>query len=257
MAINLLVVDALNLIRRVYAAQPGEDRPERASSSLTASVQSLERALRECRPSHAACVFEGQGRSWRHQLYADYKAGHSPMPEALRQQLPAFKEEFDKHGVSSFDLPTLEADDVIATLATKVGLRGGGTVILSTDKVFLQLLSANVRVRDHFGRRELDRAFVVNKFGVPPEQLVDLLALAGDSTNNIPGVPGIGPKTAAKLVTEFGTLEKILSAAPTIAGKVGERLRAHAEEARLSWSLVRLRVDLELGLNLRSLRYGG
>jgi len=255
MEINFLLVDALNLIRRVYAAQPGDDGPERAKDALTTSVRSLQRALRECQPTHAVCVFDSHEPGWRHQLYAGYKAGRSPMPETLQSSLTLFKDAFGEIGVSSLIFPALEADDVIATLAKKVALRGGNVIILSTDKMFLQLLSDHITVRDHFNKRDMDRTFVMEKYHVHPEQFVDFLALSGDNTNNITGVPTVGPKTAARLLTEFGDLDNILSAARNISGKLGEMLLVHIEEANISQSLVRLRVDFELGLNLKSFRY--
>lgn len=257
MSINFLLVDALNLIRRVYAAQPGDDGPERVESALTSSVHSLQRALRECRPTHAACVFEGEGLSWRHRAYPEYKAGRSPMPGALQSGLTEFKEAFLKVDVPSLCREALEADDVIATLAVKVALRKGRVVILSTDKMFLQLLTENIAVRDHFQHRNVDPSHVRKKFGVLPDQFVDFLALAGDSTNNIKGVPGIGPKRAAALLEEHGSLDNILSRLETISGKPGETLGRHVEEVRRAQSLVRLKTDLELGLNLQSFRYGG
>lgn len=257
MSINFLLVDALNLIRRVYAAQPGEDGPERVESALTSCAHSLQRALRECGPSHAVCVFEGEGLSWRHGLYTEYKAGRPPMPEALQSGLTDFKESFSKLGVSSFCRPALEADDVIATLAVKVALRKGHVVILSTDKMFLQLLSHRISVRDHFQHRNLDPVHVEEKFGVSPERFVDFLALAGDSTNNIKGVPGIGPKRAAGLLNEFGSLDRILSEQEAIPGKPGRNIGMHVEDVRRAQTLVRLKADLELGLNLKDLRYRG
>lgn len=255
MGINFLLVDALNLIRRVYAAQPGDDGPRRARGALTATVQSLQRALRECRPTHAVCVFDAQEPGWRHKLYPDYKAGRTPMPEALQSILKTFEEAFLKIGVSSLAFPALEADDIIATLAVKVALRKGKVIILSTDKIFLQLLSAQIKVRDHFNKRDIDHAYVVEKFGVKPEQFVDFLALSGDSTNNIQGVPSVGRKTASGLLFELGDLDNILSVAGVMKGKTGEMLREHAEEARVARTLVRLRDDLEFGSNLKSFRY--
>ena len=276
MPIRLLLVDALNLVRRVYAAQPGDDGPAKAEGAKVSCVQSLRRALNECRPSHAIIVFEGPEPSWRHLLFRDYKHGHAPMPEALREALPAYREAFAAAGVSSFELPKVEADDVVGTLAVKVAGAGGHAVILSTDKIFLQLLSDRIVVRDHFKQQDLDRAYVVERFGVPPEQLIDLLALAGDSTNGIPGVPGVGVKTAAKLIAEHGSLEAILAAAdpgaanpaaadpasasettpaPSFTPKLRERLIDHAEDARLARSLVTLQTDLALGINLQELRY--
>jgi 5'-3' exonuclease len=297
MPIRLLLVDALNLVRRVYAAQPGDDGPAKAEGAKVSCVQSLRRALNECRPSHAIIVFEGSEPGWRHLLFRDYKHGHAPMPEALREVLPAYREAFAAAGVTSFELPRVEADDVVGTLAVKVAEAGGRAVILSTDKIFLQLLSDRIVVRDHFKQQDLDRAYVVERFGVPPEQLIDLLALAGDSTNGIPGVPGTGVKTAAKLIAEHGSLEAILAAAdpgadspaaadpaaasptaadpaaagaaadpastsvtvpaPPLTPKLRERLVDHAEDARLAQSLVTLQTNLDLGINLKDLRYRG
>lgn len=253
--IRLLLVDALNLIRRVYAAQPGPDGPERAEAARDASVQSLDRALRESSPTHAVCVFDGEGTSWRHDLFADYKAGHDPMPEALAEALAGYRQAFLEIGVASLCLPRLEADDVIATAATKAAAAGADALVLSTDRGFLQLLPAGVRLRDHFRRADLDAPYVAKKFGVRPEQLGDSLALAGDHGNGIPGVPGIGPKSAARLLGRFETLERVLESAGEVQGKLGERLREHADAVRLYRRLVGLKTDLDLGTNLSELRY--
>ncbi|MBW2675217.1 MAG: hypothetical protein JRD89_17705, partial [Deltaproteobacteria bacterium] len=150
-----------------------------------------------------------------------------------------------------------EADDVIATLAGKVAKRGGDAIILSTDRLFLQLVSDLVMVRDHFQRVDMDGRYIQGKLHARPDQVVDLFALAGYATNNIPGVPGVGIKTAARLLGELENLDTILSVAHTIKGKLGEALYRHAEEARLSQSLVRLKDTVELGLNLKSFRYTG
>jgi protein Xni len=179
------------------------------------------------------------------------------MPEALKASLPHFEEAFLEQGIASLSFPGLEADDVIATLASKVASRGSAVVILSTDKAFLQLLSDRIQVRDHFQQRLLDRAFVIDKYGVEPEQFVDFLALTGESTNNIQGVPGIGRKTAATLLRQYGTLDQVCCASGAIKGKLGESLRKHTEDVRMSQTLVCLRKDLELGLNLKSFRLRG
>jgi 5'-3' exonuclease len=183
------------------------------------------------------------------------------MPQPLAEALPAYRAAFDDIGVSSFELPKVEADDVVGTLAVKIAAAGGSAVILSTDKIFLQLLSDRIFVRDHFKPADLDRAYVAKRFGVTPETFVDFLALCGDSTNSIAGVPGIGAKTAAKLINEFETLDVLLDAALDPDGERGsltprmrDKLEDHAEDARLAQSLVRLQTDLDLGLNLSTLR---
>ncbi|MDH3746034.1 MAG: flap endonuclease Xni [Acidobacteriota bacterium] len=269
---TLLLVDALNLIRRIHAAHPGEDGPDRVAGAQASSVQSLRRALRESAPTHAVCVFDGvdhgggDGKSWRHELYPGYKAGRAAMPEALGSALEGFRLAFRDIGVASLSIPTFEADDVIATAAYKATSAGASAVILSTDKSFLQLLPAGVRVRDHFRRIDFDSDHVEKRFGVRPEQFADFLALAGDRGNGILGVPGIGEKTAAKLLDRFDTLDSILDSVagrptdPTplpepLEGRLGERLRDHADTARLCRKLVGLRTDLELGTNLSELRY--
>jgi len=189
-------------------------------------------------------------------LYRDYKINHSPMPSVLADALPSYRDAFAELGVTSFELPKLEADDVIGTLAVKIAGGGGQAVILSTDKIFLQLLSEQIVVRDHFKPADLDRAYVATRFGATPETFVDFLSLSGDSTNSITGVPGIGPKTAARLIDEFGSLEEILAAAApggehgSLTQKLCDKLEDHADDARLAQSLVRLQTNLDLGLNL-------
>jgi protein Xni len=254
--IVFLIVDGLNLIRRVYAGTPGPagDGPEHFEAALNATVQSLRRALTETSPTHAVVVFDSEGPTWRHELYPEYKAGRKPMPEELRDGLGRYRQAFSDVGVSSVSKPGVEADDIAATLATAVASRGGKAIILSTDTAFCQLLSEGITVRDHFDKRELDEAYVRKKFGVGPADLVDLWALAGSATTHVPGVPGAGVKTAARLLAEHGNLERVLEAASGMKGKLGEALREHGDVARLSQTLARLRTDLELGWNLKSFR---
>ena len=166
----MLLIDALNLIRRVYAAQPGEDGPERAEGARASSVQSLRRALRRCSPTHAACVFDGGGKSWRHELDPGYKLGHAPMPEALREALDGYREAFRRIGVVSLGYPGLEADDVIATIAVKTAAAGAEVIVLSTDKIFGELLASGVRVRDHFRDREIDATAVIPASNAPSSE---------------------------------------------------------------------------------------
>lgn len=254
MGIRFLIVDALNLVRRVYAATPEDAEPRHTEAARDASIQSLRRALRDQSPSHAVAVFDGEGNTWRHELYDEYKAGRKPMPESLRSALPSYRDAFSELGVSSVSKPRFEADDVVATLATKVADSGGTAIILSTDKVYCQLASERILLRDHFQKLDMDRGYAQKKFGVPPEQLAELWALAGSATTHIPGVPGIGVKTAARLLEEHGSLDRVLKAADSMSGKLGENLRREAALARLSRELAALRCDLELGWNLKSFR---
>jgi len=250
----VLLIDALNLIRRVDAARRNHAGSP-AGSSVDACAQSLTRAVNECAPTHAVCVFEGTGTSFRTELYPGYKAGRSPMPSDLQRDIPAIKQAFLNMGIASVEKDCVEADDVIATLASKIEAARGCAVILSTDKVFLQLLSDSIRVRDHFARHYLDHAYVRDKFQVESAQMADLLALAGDPTNNIPGVPSVGRKTAARLLHDYSSLENVLAHAPQIKGPAGKAIREHGSDALLFLQLTRLKKDIDLGLNLRSFRY--
>ena len=255
MKITFLLVDALNLIRRIYAAHPGDEGPEHTKGALESTIHSLQRALRETEPTHAACIFDSHEKSWRHDLLPTYKEGRSPMPDELKNSLSDFKFSFLEMGITSLTFPNIEADDIIATLAHKTAQKNGCAIILSTDKSFLQLLSDNISVRDHFNKRNLDKEYVKEKFSVEPEQLMDLFALAGDSTNHIPGIPKVGLKTAAKLLNQHQTLENIISRADTIEGKLGGNIRSNTHQAALSKKLVCLQTDISMGINLKTLRY--
>ncbi len=249
---NVLLIDAMNLIRRIYEARP-HDEEHIDDEVFSSSGQSLFRALNRHLPTHACAVFDSQDKTWRHELFPAYKANRSPSPQALINALPEFESVFDKLGVKSICIRHYEADDVIATLARGLTAKQGKVIILSTDKNFLQLLDSNIKVYDHFNDREYDRQWVQDKYGVSHSQLVDYWALSGDSTNNIKGVSKVGPKTAQKLIAEFGSLEALFKSPP--AGALGQRLLAQQVDAEDARELVRLKTNVALGINLRELRY--
>ncbi|MBY5992761.1 flap endonuclease Xni [Ferrimonas balearica] len=249
---KLLLIDGLNLVRRLHAAVPGEAAEDLKRRCLGA----LDKALRQHKPSHAILVWDGgHERSWRRALYPEYKAHRKPMPEDLAKALPLLDDGFAQQGVRSVKQADLEADDLIATLASKVADAGGEVVILSTDKGFGQLLGAGIGQWDHFEGHWIDAELLAAKLGVPQPRLLDYWALAGDSGNGIPGVPGVGKKTAQDLVARFDSL-KAMFAEDAVEGKLGERLRSHQDEARLSYRLVRLKKDIQLQLNLSQFRLG-
>lgn len=269
-----LLVDGLNLVRRIYAALPeGDGRPAnadhdpnadaaRVATCLASSTDSLRRALNQHQPTHCLTVFDFGGRNWRHELFADYKKNRTPMPEPLRNGLAQFERAFGaigKLGVRCISLKGYEADDVIATVAAKTEQHGGQALILSTDRNYCQLLSANIKVFDHFGQRYLDDAMIEKKFQITPQQLPDLLSLAGDSGLSIPGIKTIGIRTAAKLLGDYASLEKILRAADAPANKIGGKLASKLthgrDDARLAKILFTLKTDINLGINLNELRY--
>ena len=252
-----LLIDGYNLVRRIFAAVPTPAEGNRQShieGVIKSSAASLQRALRFHQPSHCVAVFEQAGRTWRHQLFPDYKKNRSQMPASLAEAMPELKLAFQNAGVNSFERTGYEADDVIATMSIKIAHSAGDAVVLSTDRNHCQLLSEHISVYDHFGQRYLDREMVFKRFGVEPHQLPFLLALAGDSGLSIPGIPTIGIRTAARLVNEYQTLDQLLTASREMTGKIGSKIFNGAEAARMGLVLFTLKTDIDLGINLSQFR---
>ncbi|WP_207063318.1 flap endonuclease Xni [Motiliproteus sp. SC1-56] len=255
---HLLLVDALNLIRRIHAAVPG-DGEAAMEGALTSAGQAVGRLLSRFQPSHGVCAFDGWEKSWRHQAYPEYKAGRKPMPDDLKQGMERFHALFRYKGLTSLTYVDLEADDILATLAMKTLSRGGRVTLVSTDKGFAQLLGGDypdLLIWDHFARQAVDRDFVVRRFGVEPGQLADYLALCGDTTNHIRGVDGIGAKTAAKLLAEYGNLETLYAHLEELPKGQAAKLQGTRNWALQARHLVRLRTDLELDCRLKAFRLG-
>lgn len=237
---HLLLVDGMNLIRRVYEANPIADSVEKAEAAISSSWQSFGRAIREHDPSHCLWTFDHGGPTWRHLRYAEYKLDRKPMPEPLVAEIEVFKERIGNQGWATAAYPGVEAEDTIASAALLARTEEVDVTVLSTDKDVICLLEYGARVHDHFNRVARDEAYCLEKFGVPSHLLPEVLALAGDATDGVPGVEGVGVKTAAKLVRMYGSVEGVLAAAGAIAGKLGERLREQGDRARLSRVLVEL-----------------
>ncbi len=253
--IRFLLVDGLNLVRRVYSALARAEEKSHLDNALVSVQQSLQRALREVEPTHALSVFEGEGLTWRHDLYPDYKCKRKAMPEELKESLPDFKQKFIDVGVNCFACKGLEADDVIATLAVKTASRYGQAVILSTDHIFCQLVSSSISVRNHFKKCFYDNDYIVARYGVVGQQLPDYWGLCGYVSNGIPGLPKVGEKTAKMYLQEYGSAQQVLANADVIGGKQGENIKRYWPQYELSKSLSLLKLDCELGINLQDYRY--
>lgn len=251
---RMVLIDGANYAFRAYHALP---RLSNAAGQPTNAVygfaQLLARYVREIRPDYLAVVWDAPGPSWRRLKYPEYKAQRKPMDPDLRDQLPWFKPLAEAFNVAFLSVPTVEADDVIATLA----LRYRDTCdvqILSTDKDLMQIVGGGITLEDSIRAKLYDPPAVVEKWGVPPERLRDLLALMGDSSDNVPGVPGIGPKRASDLINSFGSLDALYARLPELGtSKVRASLEAHQAEARLSLELVTLVTDVEVGAELPAL----
>jgi DNA polymerase-1 len=206
------------------------------------------------RPTHLAVIFDAGRLTFRNRLYDLYKAQRPEPPEELRPQFALVREATEAFGVPAIELADWEADDLIASYGRAATAMGGRVTVISSDKDLMQLIRPGLTMLDPIKQKPIGAAEVMEKFGVPPAKLIDVQALMGDSVDNVPGVPGIGPKGAAQLVTEHGDLEAVLAAAPTMKpGKRREMLIAHAEAARLSRRLVTLRDDAPLPVPIEQL----
>jgi DNA polymerase-1 len=251
---SLLIIDALNIIRRIHEAIPESGSEDKVADTIQSSLRSFKRALHTHRPTHAVAVFDHGGRTWKHDLYEGYQAHRKPMPPALRDGLLTLQHELHALGLHWIAIEGIEADDAIAALVEKwCQYSAEAVIILSTDKDFLQLLNAQVCIYDHFKDVWRDSAYVLQKFGVTPSQMGDLLALTGDAVDGVPGVDKVGRKTAAMLLRIHGHLERLISNADKVGGQVGVNLRKGIEIARLSRQLVSFKTDMPLGLTWRML----
>jgi DNA polymerase-1 len=247
---RLVVVDAANCLYRAFFAIPplrtSDGTPTNAAYGF---VNMLMKALREERPDHAVVVFDAPGGGeGRRALFAEYKAHRDAQPEDLTRQLPLVRELIDAYRIPVLEVPGCEADDVIATLVARAPASARIT-ILSTDKDLMQLVSDRVTLLDTMKDRRYGPAQVEERFGVAPERVLDLRALVGDPSDNIPGVKGIGEKGAARLLAEYGTLEELLARAEEIpSARTRNALREQAEQARLSKRLAALERDVVLPL---------
>jgi len=255
MAPKLLLVDASSSIFRAFFAIPALANsagvPTNATLGFTTMLQKL---LRESAPDCVAVVWDAPGPKRRKQLSADYKATRDATPEDLRAQFPWIRRIVDAYRIATLEYEGEEADDVIATLARAAERAGFAVEIASTDKDLLQLVSSTVSVVDTMRDRRFGPVEVEARFGVPPAQMLDLRALVGDSSDNIPGVKGIGEKGAAELLRAHGSLDRLLADVDAIAQKrAREALRAGVDAARLSRELSRLREDLPLAFDSEAL----
>ena len=244
---KLYLVDAMSNIHRAYhAIQRLSTSTGRPTNAVYGFVTMLRKMMREHTPDYVAVAWDGPERTVRHEAYADYKANRPAMADDLASQLPAIRSILEAYRIPVLELPGYEADDVIGTLSKKASAMGFDVVIVTADKDMLQLVGPRVRVF-HTGREKfLDEAGVREFFGVAPSQVVDVLALMGDSVDNIPGVPRVGEVTAKKWIAEYGDLATLLARADEIKGKVGESLREHREDALMSRRLVEIPVDLAI-----------
>src|SRR5215510_8317654 len=244
---HLYLVDGSGYLFRAYHALPPMTRPDGTAINAVYGFCRMLAAdlLDKPEVDHVAMILDASGTTFRNQIYDKYKANRPPPPEDLIPQFPLIREAAKAFNVTVCELGGYEADDLIATYA-RMALEAGATcTIVSSDKDLMQLIRPGVEMMDPIKKTKLGPEAVMEKFGVTPDKVVDVQALAGDSTDNVPGVPGIGVKTAAQLINEYGDLETLLKRAGEIKQpKRREALQQNAELARISKKLVTLRDDV-------------
>ncbi len=243
---HVFLIDGSGFLFRAFHALPPMTRPDGTPVNAVYGFTSmLLKMIEDTDADHVAVIFDAGRRTFRNDLYADYKANRPPPPEELIPQFDLVRDATRACNVACVDMPGFEADDLIATYARQAAEAGAEVTIVSSDKDLMQLVGGTVGMLDPMKNTPIGPAEVEKKFGVGPEKVVDVQALAGDSTDNVPGVPGIGVKTAAQLIGEYGDLDTLLARAEEIKQpKRRENLIAHADDARVSRDLVRLVDDV-------------
>ena len=260
---HLYLVDGSGYIFRAYHRLPQltnkHGEPVGAVYGYTTMLWKLVDELHKADgPTHMAVVLDKSSKSFRNDMYDQYKAHRPPPPEDLVPQFPMIRDATRAFSLPCIDVEGYEADDLIASYAKAALAQGWQVTIVSSDKDLMQLIEPGLDLYDTMNNRRLGDEAVIEKFGVPPRKLGEVLGLMGDSVDNVPGVPGVGPKTAAKLVNEFGDMEGVLAAAPTMKpGKLRDNLIEHADMARLSRKLVELACDVPLPDALEELELQG
>jgi len=243
----LILVDGSSYLFRAYHALPPLTNSKgEATGAIVGVINMLRKMIADYQPRHIAVVFDAPGGSFRNEIYDQYKANRPPMPDDLREQIAPLHRIVRAMGLPLLIESGVEADDVIGTLATRASAQGMSTLISTGDKDMAQLVDANTTLINTMTNVVMDREGVVEKFGVTPEQIIDYLALVGDSADNIPGVPKCGPKTAVKWLAEYRSLDELMARADEIKGKIGESLRASLDHLPLSRDLATIRRELTL-----------
>ncbi len=251
---RIFLIDGQSYIYRAfYAVRELSTSRGFPTNAIFGFVNMLQRVREEYTPSHLAVIFDAPGKNFRHDLFPTYKARRLAMPEALRPQIPRIKDVVRAYRIPAVELEGYEADDIIATLATRWEQQGAEVVIVSGDKDLMQLVSEHVTMLDTMKGEPMGVEQVQAKFGVEPARVVEVQGLMGDSTDDIPGIPGVGEKTAIKLINEWHDVDNLLNHAAEIPGKLGERINAYADLARVSKALATLRRDVPIEVDLTAL----
>jgi len=250
-----ILVDGSSYLYRAFHAMPNlTNSAGEHTGAVYGVVNMLRKLIKDYDPQYMAVVFDAKGKTFRDDLYKEYKANRPPMPPELRKQIEPLHQLVKAMGIPILVIDGVEADDVIGTLAKEATEAKMDTLISTGDKDMAQLVNEHITLMDTMKNAFMDREGVIEKFGLPPERIVDYLALMGDKSDNIPGVDNVGPKTAAKWLDQYGSLDNIKKHAEEIKGKAGDNLRASLDKLPLSYQLATIKCDVELDLKPADLK---
>jgi DNA polymerase-1 len=251
---KLVLVDGSSYLFRAYHGLPKLESPTRhPTGAIYGVLNMLRKLIRDEQPDKVAVVFDAKGKTFRNDIYPEYKANRPPMPDELRVQIEPLHEIIKAQGLPLISIEGVEADDVIGTMCRQAAEQGYEVLVSTGDKDMAQLVNENVRLVNTMNNHFMDKAAVVEKFQVRADQIIDYLALMGDSSDNIPGVPKVGPKTAAKWIGEYGGLQGVMDNADEIKGKVGEYLRESLGFLPMSYELATIKLDCDTGISIDDL----
>ncbi|HHS99332.1 MAG TPA: DNA polymerase I [Thiomicrospira sp.] len=250
----ILVDGSSYLFRAFHAMPPLTNSKGQATGAIFGVINMLGKLIEQYQPEKMAVIFDAKGKTFRHEMYSEYKAHRPPMPDELRTQIEPIHEIVKALGLPLLVIDGVEADDVMGTFAHQATEAQHDTLISTGDKDLAQLVNEHVTLINTMNDTLSTPESVVEKFGVRPDQIIDYLALVGDSADNIPGIPKCGPKTAVKWLTSFGSIENLIENAPMIGGKIGENLRNNLDQLALSKELTTIKLDCDLPVSLNDIK---
>ena len=253
---KLVLVDGSSYLFRAYHGLPPLTHNRHPTGAIYGVLNMIRKLIKDEQPDNIAVVFDAKGKTFRNDIYPEYKANRPPMPDDLRVQIEPLHKIIKAQGLPLIVIDNVEADDVIGTFSVEASRNGYSVLISTGDKDMAQLVNADVRLINTMNNQIMSVSTVPEKFQVNPNQIIDLLALMGDTSDNIPGVPKVGPKTAAKWLAEYGSLQGVMDHADEIKGKVGENLRESLDFLPMSYQLATIKLDCETGINIEDLVRG-
>lgn len=254
---RLILIDGSSYLYRAFYALPPLKSPKGLpTGAIYGFIRMISKLMNEWNPEYIAVAFDLPEKTFRHEEYKEYKATRKETPDELKIQIPILKEILKLWGIKIIEIPGYEADDIIATLAKKGKENGFEVIITTPDKDMIQLIEDDIYIYNPVTDEILDREKVKKKYGIYPEQFVDYLAIVGDTVDNIIGVKGVGPKTAQKLLEEFGSLDEILKNMDKLRPKLQEAFKEAIDRLEQNRFLVKLKTDINLDIRIEDLKKG-